>query len=194
MLGLPTRSDHHRKPDAAASDERPASGDGERKAMNTSDTNFEPLPSRAGSASETPETDALAGEWIACECVPASHARKLEKERDEARRNAEVERLSGLAVAAMCQHHKAEIKRLTAAPEGCALPSCSRSLVSESKIEEIIACLWSIMWGILWLNHAPQWLLWAVGLKAASDHLCAVIFAIRGIRSENSQLNQPELG
>jgi hypothetical protein len=33
----------------------------------------------------TPETDALAGEWIACECVPASHARKLERERDEAR-------------------------------------------------------------------------------------------------------------
>jgi len=33
----------------------------------------------------TPETDALAGEWIACECVPASHSRKLERERDEAR-------------------------------------------------------------------------------------------------------------
>jgi hypothetical protein len=32
----------------------------------------------------TPETDALAGEWIACECVPASHSRKLERERDEA--------------------------------------------------------------------------------------------------------------
>lgn len=33
----------------------------------------------------TPETDALAGEWIACECVPVSHSRKLERERDEAR-------------------------------------------------------------------------------------------------------------
>lgn len=32
----------------------------------------------------TPETDALAGEWIGCECVPASHSRKLERERDEA--------------------------------------------------------------------------------------------------------------
>ena len=32
----------------------------------------------------TPETDALAGEWIACECVPVSHSRKLERERDEA--------------------------------------------------------------------------------------------------------------
>ena len=38
----------------------------------------------------TPETDALAGEWIACECVPASHARKLKVERDQARREAEV--------------------------------------------------------------------------------------------------------
>jgi hypothetical protein len=36
------------------------------------------------STSLTPETDALAGEWIACECVPASHSRKLERERDEA--------------------------------------------------------------------------------------------------------------
>lgn len=33
----------------------------------------------------TPETDALAGEWIACECVPVSHSRKLERERDGAR-------------------------------------------------------------------------------------------------------------
>ena len=74
----------------------------------------------------------------------------------------------------------------TAAPEGCAPPSCSRSLVSESKIEEIIACLWSLMWVILWVNHAPQWMLWAVGLKAASDHLCAVIFAISKIRRENA--------
>jgi hypothetical protein len=32
----------------------------------------------------TPETDALAAEWIACECVPVSHSRKLERERDEA--------------------------------------------------------------------------------------------------------------
>ena len=32
----------------------------------------------------TPETDALAGEWIACECVPVSHSRKQERERDEA--------------------------------------------------------------------------------------------------------------
>jgi hypothetical protein len=86
--------------------------------MNTSDTNFEPLPARAGSASSTPETDALAGDWIACECVPASHARKLETERDEARRNAEVERLSGIAVVAICQRQEAEIKRLTAALEG----------------------------------------------------------------------------
>ena len=73
------------------------------------------------------------------------------------------------------------------APEGCAPPSCSRSLVSESKIEEIIACLWSLMWVILWVNQAPQWILWLVGLKAAFDHLCAVAFAIREIRRENAK-------
>lgn len=39
----------------------------------------------ASPSSDTPETDALAGEWIACECVPVSHSRKLERERDEAR-------------------------------------------------------------------------------------------------------------
>ena len=74
----------------------------------------------------------------------------------------------------------------SAAPEGCAPPPCSRSLVSESKIKEIIACLWSLMWVILWVNHAAQWMLWAVGLKAASSHLCAVVFVIREIRRENS--------
>jgi hypothetical protein len=30
--------------------------------------------------SDTPRTDKLAGEWIACETVPASHARELERE------------------------------------------------------------------------------------------------------------------
>ena len=73
------------------------------------------LGAMTGSASATPETDALAGEWIACETVPASHARKLERERDDARRNAEVERLSGVAVVAICQRQEAEIERLNKA-------------------------------------------------------------------------------
>jgi hypothetical protein len=30
--------------------------------------------------SDTPKTDKLAGDWIACETVPASHARELERE------------------------------------------------------------------------------------------------------------------
>jgi len=42
----------------------------------------------------TPETDALAGEWIACECVPVSHSRKLERERDDLRK----------AVNGLCEH------------------------------------------------------------------------------------------
>lgn len=56
--------------------------------------------------------------------------------------------------------------------------------ISESKVEEIIACLWSLMWVILWVNHAPNWMLVAVGVKAASDHLCAIIWAIQEICSE----------
>jgi len=29
---------------------------------------------------DTLRTDAIAGEWVACETVPASHARELERE------------------------------------------------------------------------------------------------------------------
>jgi len=52
----------------------------------------------------TPETDALAGDWIACECVPVSHSRKLERERDEAlaRLDSEKSRLRG-AMARLCR-------------------------------------------------------------------------------------------
>lgn len=86
--------------------------------MSTENTNEnhqpEGLGAMTGSASATPETDALVGEWLACESVPASHARKLERERDAARRNADVERLSGSAVVAICQRQEAEINRLTA--------------------------------------------------------------------------------
>jgi hypothetical protein len=56
--------------------------------------------------------------------------------------------------------------------------------LSESKIEEIIAMLWTILFAILWANHAPKWILWTVGIKAATDHLCSVVCAIREIRRE----------
>lgn len=74
-----------------------------------------------------------------------------------------------------------------------ALPpsSCSCSL-SKSKVEEIIACLWSLMWIILWVNHAPNWMLWVVGIQAVSNHLCAVVAAIREISSENNQTKEHE--
>ena len=61
-------------------------------------------------------------------------------------------------------------------------PPCSRPL-SESKAEEIIATLWTILWAILFVNHAPEWMLWITGAKAAADHLCAVRAAIREIRN-----------
>jgi len=57
---------------------------------------------------------------------------------------------------------------------------------NESKVEEIIATLWTILWAILFVNHAPEWMLWISGLKAIGDHLCAVRYAIREIRSENT--------
>ena len=70
-----------------------------------------------------------------------------------------------------------------------ALP-CSRSL-SDSKVEEIIATLWTILWAILFVNQAPEWMLWISGLKAIGDHLCAVRAAIHEIRSENSFILRP---
>lgn len=58
--------------------------------------------------------------------------------------------------------------------------------MSKSKIEEIIACLWSILWAILWANNAPIWMQFIVLFKAIFDHLTAVTFAIREIRREKT--------
>lgn len=52
--------------------------------------------------SDTPRTDKLAGEWIACETVPASHARELE--RDNAKLRESVERLQKIASAFLGWH------------------------------------------------------------------------------------------
>jgi len=68
----------------------------------------------------TPETDAAlvdhmpkdATEWSEHYLALCLHSRKLERERDEARRNAEVERLSGVAVVAMCKRQESEIKAM----------------------------------------------------------------------------------
>ena len=70
---------------------------------------------------------------------------------------------------------------------GATLPAttCSRSL-SESKIEEIITALWAIVWATLWGAGAPTWVLWIFGIKAASDYMCVIWFAIREIRDENA--------
>lgn len=54
--------------------------------------------------------------------------------------------------------------------------------IPDSRIEEAIACLWSILWALLWIASAPIWLLWAVGIKALHDHFVAIVFAIRDHR------------
>jgi hypothetical protein len=58
--------------------------------------------------------------------------------------------------------------------------------MSKSKAEEIIAMLWTILWAILFVNQSPEWMIWISGIKAIGDHLCAVRYAIREIRSENT--------
>jgi hypothetical protein len=59
--------------------------------------------------------------------------------------------------------------------------------MSESKAEEIIAMLWTILWAILFVNQSPEWMIWISGIKAIGDHLCAVRYAIREIRSKNDK-------
>lgn len=64
----------------------------------------------------TPETDAAlvdhmpkdATEWSEHYLTLCIHSRKLERERDEARRNAEVTRLNGAAVVKLCRRLESE--------------------------------------------------------------------------------------
>ena len=69
------------------------------------------------------------------------------------------------------------------AGSGCPATTCS-----PSKVEEIIAMLWTILWAVLWANNAHPVALWFVCIKAGLDHLTAIHFAIREIRRENKQL------
>lgn len=56
-----------------------------------------------------------------------------------------------------------------------------------SLVEEIIAVLWTILWVLLWSNHAHPVALWIVGIKAAADHLCAILYAGREFRKQNAK-------
>lgn len=56
-------------------------------------------------------------------------------------------------------------------------------MISESKIGEIIAMTWTIVWVLLYYNNAPTFVLWCVGLKALIDHLMSIYFAFQ----ENSK-------
>jgi len=52
------------------------------------------------------------------------------------------------------------------------------TITSESKVEEIIATLWTIIWVLLWANNAHAALIWIVGIKAIMDHACSIGLAI----------------
>lgn len=55
---------------------------------------------------------------------------------------------------------------------------------SRSNIEEVIACLWAIIFLILYYNNAPTPLLFFVGLKALFDFICSVIAAIQNVKNK----------
>ena len=55
------------------------------------------------------------------------------------------------------------------AVERLVLPSSAKALA-----EEVIACLWTLIWIFLWVNEAHQFFLWVVGIKAMADHGCAI--------------------
>jgi hypothetical protein len=56
--------------------------------------------------------------------------------------------------------------------------------MSESKIEEIIAVLWSLLCVGLIAISAPTCLVWIVAIKALSDHICSIGYAICEIKKE----------
>ena len=56
--------------------------------------------------------------------------------------------------------------------------------LSESKIEEIIAGLWTIVWAVLWSANAPSWMLWLFGIKAGFDFLCVLGCGIKEVLEE----------
>lgn len=66
----------------------------------------------------TPETQKATFEILSSlqsgtqKVVHAETCAKIERERDEARRNAEVERLSGVAVVAVCKRQESEIEAM----------------------------------------------------------------------------------
>lgn len=53
-----------------------------------------------------------------------------------------------------------------------------------SKTEEVIAIGWTIIFLILLQLKAPPLIVWCAGVKAASDHLTAIIYAVRELKTE----------
>lgn len=62
--------------------------------------------------------------------------------------------------------------------------------LTRSHVEEIIACLWTIATILLWLGHAPLFLICLFGLKSAFDHFCAVYYAILESQRHKEQNNE----
>jgi hypothetical protein len=91
--------------------------------MNTSDTNFEPLPARAGSVSDTPRADAAkVVRYVpfghvgsqAQDMVHASFARQLERELNDANEQLHKVRIRCSEWAEVAGKHGAELDRLRA--------------------------------------------------------------------------------
>lgn len=64
--------------------------------------------------------------------------------------------------------------------------------MSESKLEEIIAMLWTIFWAILWANGAHPFFLLVVCAKAVFDHTTAILMAIHEIKEKHKSNSQDE--
>lgn len=66
--------------------------------------------------------------------------------------------------------------------------------LSASKVEEIIAVLWTILWAVLWTNNASPYVLYLVGAKAAMDHFLSIKLAIYENREEGEVESRAESG
>jgi hypothetical protein len=52
--------------------------------------------------------------------------------------------------------------------------------VSSSKVEEIIAVLWTIAAILIYDNQGKTLMFYAFAIKAVFDHACAIIAAVKG--------------
>lgn len=56
--------------------------------------------------------------------------------------------------------------------------------MSSSKVEEIIAVLWTIAAILIYDNQGKTLMFYAFAIKAVLDHACAIIAAVKEIRKK----------